>query len=213
MQEVLFGLLALAVGAVFCFGGFGAFRILLPIWGFFAGFTLSLSAVANVTGDGFFATTLGWIVGLVIGLAFAAFAYFFYAAAIIIFAASIGFWLFSGLLALLIDRGFLTGLVGAIGAIVFAGLALRYRLPSIVVFVFTAFFGAISMVAGVMLMINQLQLSDFENGIVDAVVTNSAFWSIIWLALGLFGLLTQLQLSREMNRQAQLELKEYWVEV
>lgn len=208
MQEVLFGLLALAVGAVFCFGGFGAFRLLLPIWGFFAGFSLSLSAVANVTGDGFFATTLGWVVGIIIGLAFALFAYFFYAAAIIIFAASVGFWLFSGLLALLIDRGLLTGLFGALGAVVFAGLALYFKLPSVVVYVATAFFGAIAMVAGVMLMINQLQLSDFENGMVDAVVTNSAFWSIVWLALGLFGLLTQLQLGRQM----QLQMKEYWEE-
>lgn len=206
MQEVLFGLLALAVGAVFCFGGFGAFRLLLPIWGFFAGFSLSLSAVANVTGDGFFATTLGWVVGLVIGLAFALFAYFFYAAAIIIFAASVGFWLFSGLLALVIDRGFLTGLAGAFGALLFAGLALYFKLPSVVIFVVTAFFGALAMVGGVMLMINQLELGDFENGIVDAVVTTSTFWSIVWVALGLFGLLTQLQLSR----RAEVELKEYW---
>jgi hypothetical protein len=81
------------------------------------------------------------------------------------------------------------------------------------VFVFTAFFGAITMVAGTMLMINQLELGDFENGLVDAVVTNSSFWSIVWIALALFGLITQLQMSRELNRQAQLELKEYWEEV
>ncbi len=206
MEEVLFGLLAIAVGAVFCFGGFGAFRLLLPIWGFFAGFTLGLGAVANVTGDGFFATTLGWVVGLVIGLVFAIFAYFFYAAAVIIFAASVGFWLFSGLLALLIDRGFLTGLVGVAGAVIFAGLALYYKLPSVVILVFTSFFGAIAMVSGVMLMINQLELGDFENGLVDAVVTTSTFWAIVWVALGLFGLITQLQLSRQVDQ----ELKEYW---
>ena len=206
MEEVLFGVLALAVGAVFCFGGFGAFRLLLPIWGFFAGFTLGLGAVANITGDGFFATTLGWVVGLVIGLVFAVFAYLFYAAAIIIFAASVGYWLFSGLLALLIDRGFVTTLVGALGAVAFGLLAIYYRLPSVVIYVFTAFFGAILMVGGTMLMINQLELGSFENGIVDAVVTTSTFWSIIWLALGLFGLITQLQLSRQMTKQ----LNEYW---
>ena len=213
MEEVLLGVLALAVGTVFCFGGFGAFRLLLPIWGFFAGFALGLGTVANITGDGFFATTIGWVTGLVLGLAFAIFAYFFYAAAIIIFAASAGYWLFSGLLATLIDRGLLTGLVGVIGALIFAGTALYYKLPSIVVFVMTAFFGAISMVAGVMLMINQIQLDDFENGLVDAVVTNSAFWSIIWVTLGLFGLITQLQFSREANRYASIQLKEYWDEV
>lgn len=213
MEEVLFGLLALAVGAVFCFGGFGAFRLLLPIWGFFAGFALGLGGVADVTNDGFFATTLGWVIGIVLGLAFALFSYFFYAAAVIIFAASIGYWLGSGLLALVVDRGFATTLVGAAGAIAFAALALKFKLPSVVIFVFTSFFGAIAMVAGVMLMINQLQLDDFTNGIVDAVVTNSTFWSIIWLALGLFGLITQLQLSRQAQRYAQLELKEYWDEV
>ncbi len=38
MDDILLGLLAVAAGALFCFRGAFAFRIVIPIWGAFVGF-------------------------------------------------------------------------------------------------------------------------------------------------------------------------------
>ena len=38
MENVFFGMLAIAAGALFCFRGALAFRVLIPVWGAFVGF-------------------------------------------------------------------------------------------------------------------------------------------------------------------------------
>ena len=46
MEDVVVGILAILFGAVFCFWGYFAMRIAIPIWGFFAGFMLGAGATA-----------------------------------------------------------------------------------------------------------------------------------------------------------------------
>ena len=47
MDDILLGLLAVVVGAVFCFRGYFAMRIIIPIWGAFAGFVLGAGIVSR----------------------------------------------------------------------------------------------------------------------------------------------------------------------
>ena len=90
--EILFvGLLALLLGAAFCFIGYRFFRILIPIWGFFAGFFFGAQGVVSLFGGGFLSTVTSWVIGLVVGLIFAALAYFFYYAAVVILGGSVGY--------------------------------------------------------------------------------------------------------------------------
>jgi hypothetical protein len=70
-QDVLIGLLVLLVGAAFCFAGYRFFRILIAIWGFFAGFDLGAAGMTALFGQNFLGTTTGWILGLVVGLVLA----------------------------------------------------------------------------------------------------------------------------------------------
>ncbi len=51
MNDILFGTLAVLIGAVFCFRGYFAMRIIIPIWGAFAGFVLG-AGVVTAGGDG-----------------------------------------------------------------------------------------------------------------------------------------------------------------
>ena len=44
-QDFLIGVLVLLVGATFCFVGYRFFRILIAVWGFFAGFNLCAAAM------------------------------------------------------------------------------------------------------------------------------------------------------------------------
>ena len=70
-QDFLIGVLVLLVGATFCFVGYRFFRILIAVWGFFAGFNLCAAAMTALFGQNFLGTTTGWILGLVVGLVFA----------------------------------------------------------------------------------------------------------------------------------------------
>ena len=77
MRDVLFGLLAIAAGALFCFAGFLAFRLVIPLWGAFVGFALGAGILATAGDEGFLRTGLSWLVGLAVALVFALLAYFF----------------------------------------------------------------------------------------------------------------------------------------
>ena len=61
------GLIGLLLGLGFVFYGFKLFLILLPIWGFFFGFLFGAGVVTAIFGDGFLATTTGWVVGFFAG--------------------------------------------------------------------------------------------------------------------------------------------------
>src|SRR5688500_562382 len=113
MEDVVVGLLAIFVGAVFCFRGYLAMRIVIPIWGFFAGFVLGAGAVSAFDDTEFLNTVLGWVLGLAIGLLFALIAYLYYEVAVVLAFSSIGFAFGSSLMtALNIDWNWLVVLAG-----------------------------------------------------------------------------------------------------
>ena len=51
LEGLLLGALAIGIGLAFAFWGFRVFLILLPIWGFFAGFLLGANGVEYLFGD------------------------------------------------------------------------------------------------------------------------------------------------------------------
>ena len=71
MQDVVVGLLAIAVGALFAFRGYFAMRLIIPIWGVFAGFMLGAGLVSSASNDGFLRSVLGWVIGVVLAALFA----------------------------------------------------------------------------------------------------------------------------------------------
>lgn len=83
-------LLVALMGAVVLLFGYREFRIMLHIWGFFAGFWSGALVMTALFGDGFLATTTGWVVGFIASLVFAVLSYLFYTLAIAILAAVLG---------------------------------------------------------------------------------------------------------------------------
>src|SRR5258707_15412506 len=69
-QDFLIGLLVLLVGAAFCFAGYRFFRILIAVWGFFAGFNLGSAGINALFCQSFLGATAGWTLGLDVGLGF-----------------------------------------------------------------------------------------------------------------------------------------------
>ena len=192
--EVLFvGLLALLLGAAFCFIGYRFFRILIPIWGFFAGFFFGAQGVVSLFGGGFLSTVTSWVVGLIVGLILAALAYFFYYAAVVILGGSVGYWIGTGLMAALgfSQQSFLAVVVGLAAAVVLAILIIALNLPKILIIVFSALGGASTIVAGILLLLGRIPLAFFGYGTVAAIILNSLLWLIVWLVLAVAGIVAQ----------------------
>ena len=94
IEGLLVGLLALAIGLAFAFYGFKLFLILLPIWGFFAGFLIGAELISSLLGGadaGFLATVTGWVVGFILGLVFAVLSYLYYWVAVILLGGFLGY--------------------------------------------------------------------------------------------------------------------------
>ena len=126
-MQLLMAILAVVIGLAFAFGGWRFFLLLLPLWGFFIGFSLATEGMRALTGDGTFATVTGWMVGLVVALVFAGLAYLFYYAAIAIFAGTVGYTLGAAAWGIIGNEqgviAFVIGLVvGVVLAIARAGL-------------------------------------------------------------------------------------------
>jgi len=190
-------LLALIIGAAFCFAGYRFARILFPIWGFFAGFQWGAAATTQIFGDGFLATTTGWIIGLVVGLIIAVLAYALYQLAVLILGASVGYVLGAGLLtAIGISGPLLLFSAGIIGAILLGGAVLLFRLPKVFLILLTALGGAGTIVYGILLLFGQVGLNGLEYGVVAAIIRHSWLWFLIYLGVAVAGVIAQVRLNQ-----------------
>jgi hypothetical protein len=192
MADILLGILAIVAGGVMLFAGQFALRLVLPIWGFFAGFAFGAGLFAELADERVLGTVLGWVSGFVFALVFAVLAYFFYAVAVILAMAAFGFAIGSGLVvALGIDWNWVAVLVGvAVGAIV--GLvSVVGNMPMVVLAVASSLAGAVSVVAGLMLLVGSLNSADFTQGSFSSAVDASWVWYVLLLVLALIGFVAQ----------------------
>ena len=198
-QDFLIGALVLLIGALFCFVGYRFFRILIAIWGFFAGFNLGTAAMTALFSNAFLQTTTGIVLGLVLALVFAVLAYFFYYFAVVLLGATAGYDLGSGFIGAigLNNPGFIAVIVGVVLAFVFAFLILILNLPKLLIMVFTALGGAVAMLAGLLILLGQAKVAYLQYGDAVALVRASWFWSIIAIALAVVGFLVQWRTMQE----------------
>lgn len=192
MQDVIFGLVAIAAGALFCFRGYLAFRIVIPVWGAFVGFGAGAGLVASITGDGFLRTGLAWAVGIVTAIVFALLAYLFYEVAIVLTMVSIGFALgTSAMVALDVSWTWLVVLIGAVVGALLAVLAIAVDLPMVILVVLSALGGASAITTGLMLLAGTIDTSDFDDDDLTTRAADDGFWFVVYLALAIAGVIVQ----------------------
>jgi hypothetical protein len=198
-QDFLIGALVMLAGAAFCFVGYRFFRILIAIWGFFAGFNLGTAAMTALFNNAFLGTTTGIVLGLVIGVVFAALAYFFYYFAVVLLGATAGYDLGSGFIGAigLNNPGFISVIVGVALAVVFVLVILLFNLPKLLIMVFTALGGAVAILAGLLILVQQVHVVNLQYGEAVALVRASWFWSIVAIALAVVGFLVQWRTMQE----------------
>lgn len=198
-MDILFGLLAVAIGVAVCFAGLRLWFWLLPVWGFVIGFLGGAALVTWLAGDGFLSTTLGIIVGIVVGIGASLISYLWWYIGAIIAAGSAGSLLGSTLFAAIgIDSSVVLFIVGLIFAIVFALGALMLALPIYVVVINTAIGGAVVIIAGVLLIFDRIDRG--EIGTLAAwtrIHDNWILW-LLWVVLAGAGIAAQLSLIRRV---------------
>lgn len=201
MTDIVLGLFAVLAGGVMLFAGQFVLRTVLPIWGFFAGFAFGAGLFAGIADERFLGTVLGWVTGLIFAVVFAVFAYLYYAVAVILAMASFGFAIGSGLVvALGIDWNWVAVLAGmAVGALL-GLLSVLGNMPMIVLAVLSSIAGAVSVVAGLMLIVGSLDSADFTQGTFANAIQDSLGWYLALVALALIGFVAQSRQRARMRR-------------
>ena len=207
MQDVVVGLLAIAVGALFAFRGYFAMRVIIPIWGAFAGFMLGAGLVSSASNDGFLRSVLGWVIGIVLAALFALAAYLYYEISVAIAMAAIGFALGTSVMAALgVTWSWLVILVGVAAGLLLAAVAILGDLPTVILVVLTAMAGASTIVAGLMLLVGAVDTGDFENVSATKTLDDDWWWYAIYVVLAIAGVVIQIQRTSQLRAS----LREQW---
>jgi hypothetical protein len=207
MFGILIGsLLLLAFGVLTSAFGYKLFKILLPIWGFFAGFALGSGFVTYFLSDGFLATLTSWGVALFVGFIFAILSYVFYYVGIIILGATFGVALTTAIMfAIGFNPGFLVTIIAMFGGLVFAGLAVIFNIQKYLIVLITSILGASTALSGLFVLFGKITLEMIKDGEnpVDAILQDSLFWSIVWIIMIVVGLIAQSRTSRGTDIEMQ----------
>jgi hypothetical protein len=200
VSDVLVGLLAILAGAVLCFRGYLTMRVIIPIWGAFAGFMLGAGAVSAVTDDGLLSTLVGWVTGAVVALVFAALAYLYFEVSVFLAMASIGFVLGSSLMvALDVHWTWVIVLAGIVVGGVLAWFAIVGNLPMIALTVLTSMAGASTIVAGIMLLGGVFDVDDLDDVSVVEQINDAPGWWALYVLLAVAGIVVQVRLSSSLT--------------
>lgn len=210
IEGLLVGLFAIAIGLAFAFYGFRVFLILLPIWGFFAGFLLGANGVSALIGGadpGALATVTGWVVGFVLGLVFAVLSYLYYWAAVILLGGALGYQATIGLLQWIgfDGDGIIAFILAIIVGAVFAVGFFLLRMPAVLVIAASAISGAGAAVAGVVVGLGLIPKEEL-NKVLDAGIFGvyaiddlSIVWVVAAIALAVVGAIYQTRTVADMS--------------
>ncbi|MEA3334922.1 MAG: DUF4203 domain-containing protein [Chloroflexota bacterium] len=199
IQTLFLSLFALGIGIVLLLWGYRAFLVLLPIFGFFAGLWLGAHAISLIFGNGFFAGVTGLVVGLVAGVIFALLSYLFYAAAIGLIAAAIGYGLGAGFMqAIGVDATLLVVLAGVAVAVIVALLVYVFNIQKYVVIALTALAGANAIVLAPLLLFGRVSADQVQGAgnAISPVLQDSWLWLAVWIAIAIAGIVYQIRSNR-----------------
>jgi hypothetical protein len=201
--------LAIAVGALFCFRGYLTMRVIIPIWGAFAGFVLGAEIVASAGNDGFLRTAVGWMVGIGLGLVLGLVAYLYFEVSVLIAMSAIGFALGTSLMvALGVTWSWVIVLVGVVVGTALALIAILGDLPMMLLTILSALAGASTIVAGLMLLVGTLQTDDLTSGSATDRLHDDWWWFAIYGALAVAGLFIQLRATERLRGS----MRDAWAE-
>jgi len=190
MDDIIVGVIAILTGAVFCFRGYLAMRVVIPIWGAFAGFLLGAGLVSG--DSGFLGSVLGWVVGIALAIVFGLIAYLSYEVAVMLGMMAIGFVLGTTLIAAIgVTWSWVIVLAGVLLGVLLAIVAILGDLPMVLLTVLTALAGASAIVGGLMLLFDVYDTDDYSSAVTTEAAADDWWWIAIYAGLVIAGLLAQ----------------------
>jgi len=197
LEGIIIGLFAILVGAAFCFQGFKYFLILLPIWGFLAGFVFGANGIHYLFGDGFFSSSLSIFVGIAVGIGFAIISYLYYYFAVILLGASLGYLLGIGFMDWLNIGGILAWIVGIIVGGLFAYGFIILAMPAVLAIWGTAIAGAAAIAGGLVILLGRAPVSSLDGGTIGSAIADTSMpwlWIVIGIVLAVAGGFAQMRM-------------------
>ncbi|MEZ5382607.1 MAG: DUF4203 domain-containing protein [Microthrixaceae bacterium] len=207
MNDIILGILAIGIGALFALRGYLTMRLVIPVWGGLVGFMLGAGVVGAFTDGGFLAGAASWVAGLVVALLFSAVAYLYYEVSVVLAMGGIGFMLGSSLMvALNVTWGWVIVLVGVAAAVALGLLAIVGELPMLLLTILTATAGASAVVGGVMLLAGSIQTSEVaELGVTGAIADSPGWWAL-YVVIVIVGVVAQFRALDQVRGT----LREQW---
>jgi hypothetical protein len=201
--------IALLFGLAVIFMGYRLFLVLLPIWGFFAGFFLGAQTIDALLNTGLFATVTGWVVGFVVGLIFAVLSYLFYFIAVGIVSFSLGYGATVALLAWIgLEMGFLVWIIAVVVGLIVAFVVYRFNIQKYAIIVATALGGTGVIIYTLLVLFdNTLFIKLLENPVRYAL-ESSFWWLLFFLVVAGLGIVAQIRANRTFEADAYNRLSE-----
>lgn len=200
LTVIVAAVMAAILGIAFCFLGIRTFLVLLPIWGFVAGFWLGAQLVNYVLGTGFLTSSSSIIVGLIMGIIFAFASYSSFPIGVALVASVFSAAVVNGILQAL---GFTSGLFIALAVLASAAIAVwvlhRFEGDRILVMAVTAIGGASILLLAPLLLLERVTIDQLRasGSAIAPILSDSWFWLLAWLALAAVGFYVQFRTSRD----------------
>jgi hypothetical protein len=195
--------IGLGFGLVIAFWGYKLLWIILPIWGFFAGFALGAQTIQFLLNENFLATITGWVVGFVVGAIFAVLSYLFYFLAVAILSGAFGYGVTVSILtAIGMDADWLVWLIGIIAGVALAYVVLKFNIQKYAVISITALAGT-AITIYVLLAVFGESPTELMVAPVLRAIDDSWLWFLYFVLVGAAGIYFQLQTSKDY------EIEEY----
>jgi hypothetical protein len=191
MNEAVIGILAILIGLVACLAGYVVFRLVLPILGFFVGLGLGAQLAASLFNQPYLGSPLSWVIAIAVGLLIATIAFIWWYVSVALTIASLGYAIGFGVAHGLGWDPTAELVAGVALAVIFALVALVLRVPIAIVIVVTAFWGSSALIGGVLILFDRIEPNQLRNGTVDVVIAGSPVLLLVWLAVGVVGVLVQ----------------------
>lgn len=205
-MSFIVALFAIVLGLIVCFSGYRFFKLLLPVWGFFAGLWLGGAAMSALFGQGFLSSVTGIIVGLILGVVFAVLSYLFWYVAFAIAGGFIGYWLLALIWqAIGLQPGVIMTILGVLVGIIFALAFIFLNAQKSFLIIVTALGGAGLAINGILMLFGGLKLDQLQHSAFVPNLHNSIIWTVVWLVVAAAGMASQFRVSRNYT----LEVSEW----
>ena len=212
LQILLFSLLAIVIGAALILYGYRIFLVLLPVFGFFAGFWVGASAMQWTLNENFLATLFSIVVGVVLGIVFAIASYAIFFAGVAVVAFAFGAMVAAGIMTFIgFEAGGVVSLVALAAGILLAVITFQKNLQKYFIMGIMSLGGGNLVVLGILVLIGQVSLEVLraKGDMIGPVLAAGALWVIIWLGLAIAGLVYQIRTSSDFEFSMD-DLKERW---